>query len=83
MTKNFHEKWQMTKIFQEIENSNSIMRLEPKLAGENCIKYWFNKVGWRTVHLTALEFLIHVLNIKCKKKTQNSISFKILPFNTI
>ena len=67
MTKNFHEKWQMTKIFQEIENSNSIMCLEPKLAGENCIKYWFNKMGWRTVHLTALEFLIHVLNIKCKK----------------
>ena len=27
----------MTKIFQEIENSNSIMCLEPKLAGENCI----------------------------------------------
>ena len=49
MTKNFHEKWQMTKIFQEIENSNSIMCLEPKLAGENCIKYWFNKMGWRTV----------------------------------
>ena len=72
---NLNDKWQKIstkndkwlKIFQEIENSNSMMRLEPKLAGENCIKYWFNKVGWRTVHLTALEFLIHVLNIKCKK----------------
>ena len=49
MTKNFHEKCQMTKIFQEIENSNSMMRLESKLAGENCIKYWFNKMGWRIV----------------------------------